>query len=95
MAKIASPSTAAPSETEDSGTLLEDVGVVSVDGQHDIAVTVQSFRGAVSIRINRVGLKKGEPFVGKLGAIKTVEEATDLAKLLPLAAKALAKHLKA
>lgn len=94
MAKLAPPPVAPSSETEDTGTLLDDIGLVSVDGQHDIAVTVQSFRGVVSIRLNRVGTKKGEPFVSKLGAIKTVEEAEGLAKLLPLAAKALAKRLK-
>lgn len=94
MAKLAPPPSTPASETEDTGTLLDDIGLVSVDGQHDIAVTVQSFRGVVSIRINRVGMKKGEPFIGKLGAIKTIEEAEGLAVLLPKAAKALAKRLK-
>lgn len=89
------PSPAPADESEEKDALIATVGTV-VGEQYDILITIRALAGcAPSIRLNRVGEKKGVPFVGKLGPLRSPQEADDLAAMLPAASAALAKAIKA
>lgn len=89
----ASPAVA--DESEDKDVLIATVGTV-VGEQYDILVTIRAISGGPpSIRMNRVGEKKGAPFIGKVGPLRSPQEADDLAAMLPAASVALAKAIKA
>lgn len=81
-------------EADKADVLIATVGTV-VGETHDILVTVRALAGgAPSIRLNRVGEKKGVAFIGKLGPLRSPQEADDLAAMLPAASLALAKAIK-
>lgn len=89
-----------PTETANgSDKLLEHVGVIKGDGAPDITLDVRQWTGAdgkvyaPTLRLNRIGQKKGETRLKSLGSIKSAAEAEGLAKLLPKAAKALSTYL--
>ena len=89
-----SPAPAAD-ESEAKDALIATVGTV-VGEQYDILVTIRAISGGPpSIRMNRVGEKNGAPFIGKLGPLRSPQEADDLAVMLPAASAALAKAISA
>jgi hypothetical protein len=97
MARTPPPSVPAPEADEaaaDKDVILATVGTVEGE-QYDILVTIRQLAGtAPSIRLNRVGEKKGAPFIGKLGPLRSAQEARDLAAMLPKAADALDAAIK-
>jgi len=89
------PASPESDDKDDKDVLIATVGTV-VGEQYDILVTIRALAGGPpSIRMNRVGEKKGAPFIGKLGPLRSPQEADDLAAMLPAASAALAKAIKA
>ena len=83
-------------DQEGSGNvLIEHVGVVEGERQ-DITVDVSRFgKFPPTLRINRIVVEKTSNKVKALGTLKTEAEVEGLAAILPKAAKALGRALKA